>query len=216
MKHIYRAISRDGYNRLRYGPDAPRYAERIWVKPSSCIFYLSPAAIVRALGVRVRQGSAFVASQGLPTDELVPIESHPKIAYCLAHWRDGKPWEAAGAYDFMLEMISRKGRYDGCVDIDDVRERLDRLDEIYRETRAKGRFLCRKEVDKNNFRELNAPVFHVGPAGEVIFSGAGAHRFAIAIALDIELPAQIGCVDQLGLGFLPGLRRYHEADSIAA
>ncbi len=195
VKYHLRAFWIDSWNRLRFGADAPRYAERIWVPPGACKRYVEAADLASFFGARVRQMSGRVV-RDWPEHLEQPFENHPKLTYCWGHWRDGKDWQASGAIDFMLSRIavSPTGVTDKCRTLEDVERRYAALDDIWDDVRSRGRLPTRQELEPGTFREVGGVLMHLGPGGEPIFSGAGCHRFAMAMLLDASFPAQLGCV----------------------
>ena len=207
LKYTLRAFRIDMLNRVRFGPQAPRYAEQVWIQPSLCKRYIEAADLAARQGTRVRQLSGRVVKQW-PTELEQPFENHPKLTYCWAHWRDGKDWVAAGAIDFMLSRIavSPTGVTDKCRTAEDVQARFEALDRIWEEVKARGSLLSQQELEADNYREVGGVLVHLGPKGEPVFSGAGCHRFAMAMLLDVPFPAQVGCVHVSALKYLPQLR----------
>lgn len=184
-------------NRVRFGREAPRPNERVWV---------DPAAVRDALGgVPVRSGRVV---DRWPPGELVPFEEHAHVRFALAHWRDGVPWDETGAYEYMLERIAVRGRQDDCFDLDDVRRRYERLDELYQTVAREGRLRTRSELEPRARDEDGGILVHVGPGGEVAVGDAGKHRLAIARLHGLPLvPARLGLVHRDALALLPALRR---------
>lgn len=207
LKYKRRAFWIDTLNRVRFGPQAPRYAERIWIHPSRCRQYIEAADLAAQLGARVRQLSGRVV-ENWPEELEQPFENHPKLTYCWAHWREGKDWAESGAIDFMLSRIavSPTGVTDKCRTTEDVNARFATLDRIWDEVRARGSLPTQQELDPENYREVGGILVHLGPDGDPIFSGAGCHRFAMAMLLDVPFPAQLGCVHVSALKHLPALR----------
>lgn len=103
--------------------------------------------------------------------------------------------------------ISRTGVTDRCRTPQDVEERFETLDAIWREIRERGSVPSRQELIPGNFREVGGILMHLGPGGEPVFSGAGCHRFAMAMMLDTPFPAQLGIIHVSALDRLPELRR---------
>jgi len=208
LKYKLRAFWIDTYNRLRFGPGSPSYAERVWIHPSRCHRYIEAADLAAQLGSRVRQMSGRVIDHW-PHELEQPFENHPKLTYCWAHWRDGKDWSQAGAIEFMLSRIavSPTGVTDKCRTPGDVRDRFDTLDRIWDEVQARGSFPPQQGLEPDNYREIGGILVHLGPEGEPVFSGAGCHRFAMAMLLDVAFPAQLGCVHTSALKHLPQLRK---------
>lgn len=206
-KHFYRALLRDTINRLKFGPGAPRYGERIWVSAPDCEGYLSSGVLRKFFGQRPRSASGLVVSDW-PSADIVPVTSHPKVDYCLRHWQQGLGWEEAGAHDYMLSRIasSPTGRFDGCQTKEDIDKRLAALDQVFEVIRAEGRFREASELGGEAFRETGGCLIHLGPEGRPFFAGAGAHRFAMALVLDLALPAQLGLVHRSALPRLNDFR----------
>ena len=206
-KYKLRAFWIDALNRLRFGPQAPRYAERIWVNPAHCKRYIEAADLASHLGSRVRQMSGRVVSEWPSSLELT-FDNHPKLTYCWAHWQDGKSWNDSGAIDFLMGRIavSPTGVTDQCRTHQDVQRRYETLDEIWADIRKRGSLPSRGELVPGNFREVGGILMHIGPGGEPVFSGAGCHRFAMALMLDKPFPAQLGIVHISALGALSEMR----------
>lgn len=210
IKYQLRAFWKDTFNRLKYGIEAPRYAERIWVKPSQCQRYIEAADLAAFFGSRVRQMSGQIVSEW-PSSLEQSFDRHPKLTYCWGHWRDGKSWEESGAIGFMLKRIavSPTGLTDKCRTPEDVAGRFEALDAIWADVRTRGSLPSRKDLEPTNFREVGGVLMHLGPGGEPIFSGAGCHRFAMALMLDKPFPAQLGVVH---VSALNNLRDFRAAD----
>lgn len=107
----------------------------------------------------------------------------------------------------MESLIKKHGKYDGCVNIDDIVKRYRSLDTIFEQIRKEGRFRIRKEFNQKNFREKGGVLVHIGPYGEPFFGMGGCHRFAIALILKLKLPSQIGCVYKDAIPLLKNLRK---------
>lgn len=207
IKYHLRAFKTDQINRLRFGDQAPRYAETIWVTPTDCKRYIEAADLAAYFGDKVRRMSGRVINEWPDSLEL-PLESHPKLGYCWAHWRDGKSWAEAGAIDFMLGRISVSptGMTDKCRNLEDVEQRFEALDQFLSDARERGRLPTSQEWAPDNFREVGGILMHIGPGGLPVFSGAGCHRFAMALMLDAPFPAQLGVVHVSALDKLRDMR----------
>ncbi|MGM0769377.1 MAG: hypothetical protein ACQEV6_15255 [Pseudomonadota bacterium] len=207
-KHFFRALVRDPANRLKYGALAPRYGERIFVRADQCLYYLASSALQAHFHCRLRQGSGQVVDWWPEADQR-PVVEHQKIRFCLDHWLNGVSWEEAGAFTYMMARIqeSSRGHFDGCASLDDVKARYRRLDDLYRSIEAKGRFLSVEQLMPDSFREVGGVVFHLGPDGVPVFGGGGTHRFAMAIALELTIPAQLGLVHRSALERLQEYRQ---------
>lgn len=206
-KHFFRALVTDTRNRLRYGQAAPRYGEQLWVDARQTMFYLPSATLNRQFGLRLRQASGRVVSHW-PRTELESIETHPKVRACLRHWLEGLSWQASGAYDYMMTRIqeSPNGLFDGCASLEDIVARYDQLDGIYASLRQGGSFKSVADLVPDSFREVGGVMMHIGPGGEPVFGGGGAHRFAMAKALGLEIPVQVGLVHETAIDRLDEYR----------
>jgi hypothetical protein len=191
-----RPVVRDAGNRLRYGADAPRYAERIWVRPAELH--------ERVLGSR-RLWSGQVRD-GDWDRHREPVGSMPKVQACIDRWVHGHRWEDTGAYTWMMRLIEDRGRAkDGCETYEDVVARYAQLDRVFEQVRAEGRLRRRSEVDPPGFRELGGVLVNVDRDGAPVAGGGGWHRLAMARILELPLiPAQVGLVHRAAL---PGWRR---------
>lgn len=207
MKHPLRGLLIDVPNRLKFGAHAPRYAERIWVRPDHCQHYIESADFRAWCGTRVRRMSGRVISRW-PESLQKPLKDNPKLNYCFAHWIDKKSWADAGAIDFMLGRIdaSAEGVSDGCRTRQDVLRRFQALDKIWAEVEEAGQLPTREHLLPGNFRELGGVMIHIGPGGAPVFSGAGCHRLAMAMTLAKAFPAQLGCVHISALDKIPAVR----------
>lgn len=201
-----RFLWRDLVNCYRYGPTAPRFAELIWIQPFQCQRALPHKSVIEMTGLPRRAGSGIVVQAPWPYEAAFPVTEHPIVRSCVDHWTSGIPWDATPSYRGLLRSIAEKGAADGCRNMQDVRCRYERLDEIYEEVRQEGRLKTQREVDAGKWRESGGVVIHLGPEGEPFFAGGGAHRFAIALILSLPMPAQIGCVHHSALPYLPKLR----------
>jgi hypothetical protein len=205
-KHLYRSLRRAVVNRSRFGDLAPRYAECLWIDAIHCQSGLERDRFYSFYHYKLRPASGRVVS-AWPQQLVQPIEQFEKIHYCLRHWVDGLSWRDAGAYDYMLEMIavSVDGVYDQCTCLDDIKRRYEYLDRLYDHVERHG-LAPRGEIVVGTYREVGGSIIHLGPDAVPCFGGAGYHRFAIARALKIRLPAQIGCVHVSALNRLAEFR----------
>ncbi|MCK0713472.1 hypothetical protein ACFO0U_05305 [Chromohalobacter sarecensis] len=201
-------------NRLKFGRQAPRYAERVWIDPDQCKRYIEAADLSRRLGTGVRQLSGRVV-ETWPSDLEKSLCKHPKLTYCLRHWQEGKSWDEAGGLEFMLEGIttSPTGYLDEMCTKEDIVTRFESLDSIWADVKARGSLPPRNELKPGNFREIGGILVHIGPDGEPLFSGAGCHRFAMALMLEKRFPAQLGIIHKSALAKLPLLRRAESRES---
>lgn len=190
-------LSRDAWNRLHWGRDAPRFAERIFIDPKSCKF-------------SVRLGSQTFSSGRVLTNTIdfekkIPLRDEPLIVGCMEHWLEGKDWNSTGLPQKLTEKIEEVGIADGCRSENDAIKRYERLDHIFAQVKSEGRL--RSKLELGGYREMGGVLIHIGPDGEFYFGGNGNHRLAIALAMGLdEIPAQLGSIHIKALNRLPELR----------
>lgn len=204
LKHVSKQsliCYKDILNILRYGSGAPRYAERIWVDTQHC------NRAIRGLNGRQLSGRVIDSYQHLPNFVITSVREVEKINYCIERWENGKSWEDTGVYEYMEKLITKKGEFDGCRNLNDIIRRYEKLDMLFQQIKIKGRLKTREEIDCNNFREEGGILIHIGKNGEFYFGMGGCHRFAIALVLKLLIPAQIGFVHKDALCLMPELRR---------
>lgn len=177
---------RDIPNLYHYRRDAPLWAQRIWITPSS---------VERALFGYREESSALVRSGdwdlfGRSIHEL------PKIRASYQHWEQQVPWEQTGVFGCLLQIIREHGQYDGCCTREELVYRYQTIDAMFDHVKAEGRLRTRRELTgRRAFRELGGIRVHIGRYAEPIFGGSGQHRLAIAQVLGLgRIPAQVGMV----------------------
>jgi hypothetical protein len=181
------ALAMDVANLARFGRNAPRFAERIWVDPAALTTTLDPLDWRISSG-RVKGGDWDLDAWAI--DESV-------VQACILRWRDGVPWRDTGAYDHIMAAMARspEGVFDGCRTLEDVERRHARMDSLFDQVAAEGRLRPRNELPGHQFREMGGVRVHVGRTGNLIRGGDGAHRLGMALALGLPvMPAMIGCV----------------------
>jgi hypothetical protein len=192
--------SRDITNILRYGPTAPRYAERIWVRPKAIQHVLVGRSDYATCSGRVtRIEHPF---------RLTDLHGTPRMQSCFAHWVDGVPWEETKDHRVMLEAIRQGKDWAGCKSEEDLRRRYEALDDVFQQTRSSRRLKTRKELDPGAYREEGGVLVCIGSNGEPLLYD-GFHRLAIAWILALPvIPAQLGYVDERAIDTL---QRYRSA-----
>src|SRR4026207_1004268 len=86
------ALATDIANVARFGRNAPRFAERLWVDPAALTPPPDPPHW------RLTAGRGTGGEGDLDTwriDESV-------VQACILRWRDGLPWKDTGAYDHIM------------------------------------------------------------------------------------------------------------------
>jgi len=190
VRHIKRGfLKRDFLNKLRYGNQkAPRALETIWINSREVNAFVDTTY--------ARRDSATVVAGDWDL-KVVPIDSLEKIRCTKRHFIEGIPWPETGIYAYMQKLIDEYGSYDGCVTIDDIKQRYHALDDLYDYLSHGGQFKTRTQLDPTALGENRGILIHVGRNGELLFSGAGCHRLAIAQVLGLEkIPALLGVVHE--------------------
>ena len=209
-----RKYGKDVQNTIKYGRNAPVYAERIWIRPADCTEAIESEAITQAFhNLGPRSASGRVIDFLWPFERKLHIMKIKKIKCCVEHWVNGVAWENTGIYEYMKTRILKEGSVDGCSNMKDIIERYNKLDAIYEEVKKEGRLKTRKEINPNAFREKGGILIHIGPNGVPYFGMGGTHRFAIALTLDIVMPAQLGIIHKSAISLLPNLRKRKESST---
>jgi len=186
----------DRSNRTRFGPGAPKFAERLWVDPR----HVQHVAFGIGRSGRVEAGS-------WPTGSQRPIEEDPVLRAAVARWVIGLPWEETGEVERMERVIRRKGAIKGCDTRRSILARCAQLDAIFEVIEREQRVRPQKEVAPGAFREWGGIGMHIGPGGIPIRAENGRHRFAIARILGInKIPVRVGVVHLSALHLLEVLR----------
>lgn len=204
-----RAANRTLYNRVRYGPSAPRYGEYIWVNPQDCKRHLSSVYLRKKFNLTLDEARARVIEEDWPLEQALPIRELPLVKNCIEHWVSGTPWEKTGEFERMQELIttSKRGVSHGCRDFGDIVARYENLDRVFEQVRREGRFRVSNEVGSSHRWGADEMLVHVGPGGELFKGGEGMHRFAMALILDIPFPAHFSCVHVSAIPDLDRLRK---------
>lgn len=179
---------KDLQNYIQYGSNHPRYAERIYVKPAEVQFRYSTAIFDRSNSGEVHDGDW--------EKNYRDFDSSRKYQACIKRFVHNYEWEDTGIYEYLLDLIEKKGPVDGCSNLDDIVARYKKLDQLYHKLKNSGKsFLPRKKMNRWNFREEGGVLFHIDKNNNPIFGNDGLHRISIAKILELEkIPAQIGVV----------------------
>lgn len=188
---ILRGPLRDWANRVKWGANAPRAQERIWIDPRVITRVYTRNAAVTPDFRRRHSGMVIAGDWDLQTE---PIDQSWKIAACLGRYRDGLSWEETGVYDRMMQVITERGSFDGCHTLDDVKARYAKIDTLFEAIETAG--YADHSVTSFGTTRLPEGVFiHIDRDGDAIFGAIGNHRMGIARALGLDrIPAQLGVV----------------------
>ena len=191
---------RDIGNLLRYGENAPRYAERIWIEPYKIRYVIhnkSSFISIICSGLVTNIGKHFTYQ---------PFKKTHEFKSCVAHWIEGLPWESTKDYLIKLDGIKRGQFWVGCKSEEELRGRFMSLDRIFYETKQTLQLKTRKQLGSKAYREEGGMIVCIGRHGEpLLFDGY--HRLCIALILNLPtIPAQLGCVDYRAIDSLPKYR----------
>jgi len=187
---------------FRYGLQAPKYCETIWVDPQKIEYIVYSKDIKQMTDKSRHDSSGFVVNWSL-SGEPAPLTDEFRFNYCIEHWRDGKSWEELGVFEFMAD-TKKYGNWTE----EQIKKRFEMLDKAFSEIREMGRLKRRKEIDPSNFREKDGILIHIGKNGKPYFGGGGFHRLAIAKVLKLDkIPACLGVIDKDSLPELKNLRK---------
>lgn len=215
--HVPLKASRDVYNRVRYGRNAPLSDEPIHVDPTKVTrVYVSKPEAGAPVFRRRHSGLVMGGDWDL---SLAPIGHSVKMEACRLHFADGLPWEETGIFEYAAEVIARKGQYDGSRTRAGIASRYARLDRMFEQARREGQFRLRRDLPTGFRREYGGIYVHVTRDGEVVSGGGGAHRLAVAQVLGFpKVPMQLGVIHPQAIedGYLHRLREPGAQQSPAA
>ncbi len=158
---------------------------------------LDPGKIVRSAYLGSRRRVTGTIRDGDWDRRAVSLTSNIKIQSCIAHWRDGVSWEDTGVFAYLLGLIQTRGRpVDGCLTLEDLKARYDRLDALFETVKARGKLdSAHERLTCSRAIEPDGVMVHVGRNGEAIFGTAGHHRLAMSQVLGLKrIPAMLGAV----------------------
>ena len=192
---------------VRYGANAPRVHELVWVDPCSIRYALLEPTRSQ---LKRQKGHVVGGDWDLHVD---CIDDRVKFRICYRRWRDGLSWEDAGAYDDHLARIEKAGgRYDGCVTREDVIARYAAFDEMFNQVVREGGLRTRDQLTGRRFREAGGIGIHIGRNGQPIWGFDGSHRLAAARVLALPvIPATLGAVHAQSVKTWRHLYRVSEA-----
>jgi hypothetical protein len=208
IKEIRSIAMRNLINVMRFGLQAPRFQERIWVNPDLIEYRLSQLTRLDEFGtLYVKSGSV------VPGDwdkKGYPFKDGPVFNDAINHWVNGVPWREIGVYERKLEKIKIKGMSDGCTNYEEVISRYDKLDEVFENVKKDGRLRTQEELSGKKFilaKGRGEIEVFIDRHGDPIHGCGGNHRLAIAKILRLQLiPAKIGVVHPEGIQYLKRYR----------
>ncbi len=199
------------YNRIRYGPLAPKYGEMIWVNPQEVSVRISREDIKKISGLtRIKKmfgidDTVILAGRVIESaweyEKATPIYDVPKIKACIEHWVNGVTWKDTCIYELVWEKVKQKGCHDQCENFEDIITRYENLDTIFEKTKDEGKF------NDSDYGSMGIGYIHLGPGGEPFFGGGAYHRFAIAYILNIPFPTRLGLVHVSAIPYLDSYRK---------
>jgi len=195
-------LKKDLNNILRYGLNAPRFCETIWINPQEVDEIIYSSEIQRMTGKSRHEASGTVVEWNL-TNKPAPLTNEFRYNYCIEHWLYGKSWKELGVIDYMAT-TKKYGKWTE----EQIEARFHMLDRAFEEIRDMGRLKHRKEIDPGNFREKDGILIHIGKGCQPYFGGGGFHRLAMAKVLKLDkIPACLGVIDKDSLPELKNLRK---------
>lgn len=128
------------------------------------------------------------------------VEETAEFRGISAHFADGVPWEETAKWEGYVRRLERGETPKGCETLEQLRRRLERVDEIYERIRAEGyrsqRDLWEHDPDRQRalFYKwgrtidplLDEVTVTIGRDGRLFHRGRGNHRLTIARLLDLE------------------------------
>lgn len=179
---------RDIHYSIKYGRNAPKYGDLIYIDPNKVIYYSSSK----------RSDFGLVKSGNWDQQENLSLYKESiKYRACSLRWEEEYTWKETGIYSHIMELIenSKNKRVDNCTNLEEVKQRYERLDKLFNEIKTTRKFKTRKELNSSNYREQGGVYISIGRENQIIFWGSGWHRLAIAKILKLEkIPAQVALI----------------------
>lgn len=183
---------REVANLLRFGSQAPKADELIWIDPRQVRH-----GFTRPDWAPWRRRHSGIIAPGDWDMARYPLAEGDKFRACRARFEQGLPWEDTGVYEAMMRRIERAGLYDGCRTLDDVVRRYAEIDNLYQAIRAAGRIEPVSQRPEKLHREHGGIFVHIDRNGQPLLGGNGNHRLAIAQVLNLtRVPAHLGVVHE--------------------
>ena len=175
-------------NILRFGSNAPRNCELIWVNPNICNNAVNNSAAKLAnMGATVKHGDW--------DRDLISVNKCPNVRFSNIRWLNGIPWDQTGSTEYTMNYLKKYDTFDDISTIDDINSRHKNLDKIFSQVRQEGKLRPQYQIDKKCFRERNGILIHIDRDCKPIFGRAGEHRFCMSRILRLPIiPAQVGII----------------------
>ena len=185
---------------IRYGTNAPKYAELIWVNPKNINYIIINDSYFVSL---IRSGWVTNINRFYIFKNFHDTDAKKA---CFAHWIDDVPWENTKDYQTGLEIIRSGKPFKDFRTEEELRNRFKKLDNIFKEVKRDMRLKTGKELNVKAYREEGGIMVGIGANCEPLLL-EGYHRLSIALILDLPIiPAQLGCVDIDAIGSLERYR----------
>lgn len=127
------------------------------------------------------------------------MQNTDRFKCCIQHWGSNVPWEDTGIFNIILQQIHISGgEVDGCLTINDVSLRYQKLDLIFQQIKKNGFFKSLRDSE-NEFVDI---LVHIGPNGLIYHGHNGNHRIAMTNILNIPIQVTIGSIDSDALPYL--------------
>lgn len=175
---------RHQYNKINYGNSVANPFKIVYINPQNINRTTSKFATFHHVGC-IKGGSW--------DRNATPVEDHPKYRAVEQHFSEGIPWEETGLFEHYEDVLRTQGQVDGHRSMNELKERYERIDEIFKDIRDNG-FKSPSEVSESKLckkEKLDYPAINIGRDGELIF-GVGWHRFTISQVLNLDsIPVRI-------------------------
>lgn len=194
MSMVRRATVQDLTQLIKYGVNAPKLCERVYIDIRKVNLWLPPNGDWWRESGRVLGGDWEDGSESLETNRT--------LTYSKMHWQEGQDWVniretllkegSAGVAEFeVLESLGSSSETKRNV----AKARLASYEKLYLDLAATKKFKSRSELLVPHFREHGGILIHFDSKGQLIFGARGNHRFAIAKLLDLaRVPVMVGLV----------------------
>lgn len=194
MSMVRRATVQDLTQLIKYGVNAPKLCERVYIDIRKVNLWLPPNGDWWRESGRVLGGDWEDGSESLETNRT--------LTYSKMHWQEGQDWVniretllkegSAGVAEFeVLESLGSSSETRRNV----AKARLASYEKLYLDLAATKKFKSRSELLVPHFREHGGILIHFDSKGQLIFGARGNHRFAIAKLLDLaRVPVMVGLV----------------------